>query len=334
MNSNIAMTGSSGLIGKHLLSELARDGKARKIIALDITRPAIKSPKIVFKKVDLTGSESVDIISAILKRYKCQTLIHSALPNRPSKHVDAAHELQSIGSMHLLLACEAAGVRKLILASTTEVYGAHTYNPNFIREDDPLRGGAHSAFLRDKIDVEKQFSRFQKRFPEKTVTILRPCTILGPDAAYFKAGFLTQPMMPTVLGYDPPMQFIHIGDVTRAFGIAIGADHRGPFNIVGGGVIPLSRVLSIAGSIALPLPSPALAAATDFFWYLNVSPAPAGHINFLMYPFVADGAKARKVMGFEPKFSSEEAILSLKESHEEKRQKKKRGGGRAKRTYR
>jgi len=127
-----------------------------------------------------------------------------------------------------------------------------------------------------------------------------------------------QPTIPTVLGFDPLMQFVHIKDVIRAFMIAIEKNHSGIFNIVGKGALPISRILKLSGKINIPTPSPILSLTTDMLWYLYLAPAPAGHIDFLKYPFVADGTKAKEVLKFEPLYSSEEAILSLKRMQKEK----------------
>lgn len=308
----VAITGTSGPVGSNLLAALIKDGNIKRIIAIDEVKPRFKNRKVQFEETDITDSKAVDEISEALARYNCKTVVHAALPDGPSRNEEATHELQVMGSMHLLLACESADVDKVILTSTTEVYGALPDNPNFLNENHPSRGGLHNSFLRDKIDAEKQFIRFQKRFPKKVVTILRSCTILGPDISDSRTHFLTQPSVPTVLGFDPLMQFIHINDVVRAFVGVIKSDFPGIFNLVGEGVLPLSRVLKISGKVNLPSSPLLLYSAAQILWYLNIGLAPASHIDFIKYHFVADGAKAEKVMKFRPVYSSQEALLSLK----------------------
>jgi UDP-glucose 4-epimerase len=317
--SSIAITGSSGLVGKNLISELAGEKSIDKIIAIDKVHPKIKSSKIKFSKIDIIDTESIEIVGKLLSDNKCKTLIHCALPNEPSKHIGRLHELQVIGSMNILLAAEAGKIRKLLLGSTTEVFGAMPSNPSYLTEKSSLRGNMHSSYLRDKIDVERQFNDFQMRHPKKIVTILRPCTILGQKLKNSKISYLLQPTVTTALGFDPLMQFVHISDVTRAFLIAVKKDYPGIFNIVGDGVLPLSRALSIENKSNLPIPDVLLQVATRVLWNLNMSHAPAGHVDFLKYQCIADGEKARRVMGFKPTYSSEDALLSLKSMKEIKK---------------
>jgi len=209
----------------------------------------------------------------------------------------------------------------LIVASTTEVYGAYATNPNFLSEDHPLRGGFKSRFLRDKIEAEGQFRKFAKKHPETCVTILRPCTMLGPHVRNYKTTFLQNRVIFTVMGYDPLFQFVHEEDVTRAFQLAIEKDFPGVFNIVGNGVLPLSKVLNLAGITSIPIPAPFLYPAVQFLWYFQMIPAPASRLDFLKYLSVADGKKAKEIMEFAPRYSTKEALLSfigaqrLREAH-------------------
>ena len=81
-------------------------------------------------------------------------LPHCAFPITPLRDQSKAHELQSIGTMYLLNACAEQNIQKFILASTTDVYGAHPTNPNYLTEKHVARGGFKSRFIRDKVDAE------------------------------------------------------------------------------------------------------------------------------------------------------------------------------------
>lgn len=315
----IAITGTSGLIGSHLLRTLLHEPKVKKIISIDKERPktggrknGAKSKKVLFVKCDLTEDDCVDIIAKTLRQNASTTLVHAALPEQPITNSEYQHELQTIGTMNILLASEMANVKKLVLTSTTDIYGAFPDNPTFIPEDFGPKGYMHGKFIKDKIDAEKQFLRFQKRFPKRSAAILRFSTILGRDVFNLKTNFLFQPTVPTILGFDPLMQFIHISDVIRAIKIAIDKKHSGIFNVAGDGVLPLSRVITMANRINLPLPEPLLKTAANALWYLNLGPAPAGHIDFLKYSVIVSTERAKKMLKFEPVYSSGEAILSMK----------------------
>jgi UDP-glucose 4-epimerase len=307
----IALTGTAGFIGSSLLRSLEGDAKYKKIIALDNRKPPLELKKTKFYRIDLTETLCDSKLAQIFEREQVDTVIHAAFPATPLHNIAYAHELQSVGTMYVLNACATIGVRKVILASTTDVYGAHPSNPNFVAENHPLRGGHRSRFIRDKVDAEKQALRFGKDHPDRTVTILRPCTILGPHIHNFKTTFLLRPAVFTVMGYDPLFQFVHEDDVLQAFKTVINEDHSGTFNIVGPGIMPLSKVLTLTGKIGIPVPSPVLYPLTQLMWYTDIFPAPSSHLDFLKYLCVADGEKAKKKLQFVPKYSTKQALTSF-----------------------
>lgn len=308
----IVITGTSGFIGSRLLKTLEEDKNYHSIIAVDFRKPPFETKKTKFYKLDLTETLADVTLAEILKKENCDTLIHCAFPITPPKNPSFTHELISIGTLYVFNACAEAKVRKVILASTTDVYGAFPSNPNFLEEDiHQPKGDRQSAFLADKIDAEKQALKYAKKYPDRIVTILRFCTLLGPTIESYKTRFLKRPFVTTMMGFDPLVQFLHEEDVTTAFKLAINKDCRGIFNIVGDGVLPLSRVIQIAGKINMRLPQIGFKTMVQLLWYVDMAPAPASHVNFLRYLCIADGSKAKKILGFVPRFSTKEALLSF-----------------------
>ncbi len=307
----IALTGTSGFVGGSLLRALEKNPRYHRLIAIDTRKPSVRTKKTKYYQLDLTETLADSKLLEIFEKENVDTVVHAAFPVSPPQDLAWAHELISVGTMYVLDACAAKKVRKLIIASTTEVYGAHSTNPNFLTEEHPLRGGFKSRFLKDKIEAENQALRFAKKNPDTVVTILRPCTILGPTVHNYKTSFLEPPVIVTVMGYDPLFQFVHEEDVVRAFMTAIEKNHPGVFNITGDGVLPLSQVLELSGKTVIPVPAPVLYPVVQAFWYLDIFSAPSSRLDFLKYLSVADGTKASEVLEFHPNHSSKEALLSF-----------------------
>lgn len=307
----IAITGTAGFLGSTLLKMLLGQREVPQILALDKNPPPFSHKKIKWASIDLTETGIDQKIANVLNQYKIKILIHAALLNQPLRNVEKAHEIQSVGTMHLLTGTAGAEVQKLILASTTDIYGAFPDNPNFLTEEHKIRGGRLSPFLKDKVEAEQEFLKYQKEHPECVVTILRPATILGPTVNNFKTHFLQNKIIPTVLGFDPLIQFVHETDVLRAFLKVIQEDHPGIFNIVAKGVMPLSRAIRMLGKIAVPTPSFLLYSSAEVLWNLNIGSAPGTHINFLKYLCIADGTKAWQKLNFLPIYTSQEALMSF-----------------------
>ncbi len=316
---NTAITGTTGFIGHMVLQHLLAAPGNDIVVAIDRHAPPCQHPRLRYVCVDLTSANAHEKLARIFRTHACDTVVHAALHSQPKRDQEYSHELLSIGTMYLLHAIGAAGVKKLIVSSTTEVYGAHPTNPNFLTESHRPRGGVLSAFLRDKIAVENQCLEFAREHPECVVTILRPCTILGPHIGNYKTHLLRRPIIPTVMGFDPLVQFVHEHDVLRAFCLAIEKNAPGIFNIVGDGVLPLSRALAMIGKTRIPIPSPLFFQGNAILWHLNIEELPPQHIHFLKYPCVADGSAAKRALGFHPIYALQDVLFSFQAKHHDTR---------------
>ena len=117
--------------------------------------------------------------------------------------------------------------------------------------------------------------------------------------------------MPTLLGYDPLIQFVHEEDAIEAYYHAVKHDFPGVYNIVGSGVLPLSTLLKLAGKPQIPILHLAAYPLAEALWLAQAASAPAPFLDYLRYLCVADGDKARVDMGFKPKYSTKEAWMSF-----------------------
>ena len=213
--------------------------------------------------------------------------------------------------MHVLAACRKHPLRKLVVSSTVLVYGPHPRNPNFLMEDQAMRGLHGVPFVDDKIDVEGQVHRFGEERPDCCVTVLRMAAVLGPTVDNYLARWLSRRFVPIVMGYDPLVQFVHEVDALAALKLAIDRDAAGAFNIVGEGVLPISTVVKLAGRFGLPIPYLLLRRLAALLWVAQMSEAPPAFVIALRYLCVADGARARAVLGFRPAYSTRDAVLDF-----------------------
>ncbi len=299
----VAITGAYSYMGAELIKRLERDRRYYKLLAVDVRKPTFPMSKTQFHKIDLTLPTADADLAAIWKREGVDTVVHAAFLSSPTHAAAWAHELESIGTMHVLNACAETQVRKLVVWSQTVVYGAHPLNPNFISEDHPLRGEAsRSRFVKDKAEVEKQIRRFRAENSDTMVTTLRTAATLGPTIRNFATRFFSRPVAPTLMGYDPLMQFVHERDVTEAFVQAVDADFPGEFNVVGDGVLPYSTILAMMGKVPLPIPHFLAHPISRALWATQIFDSPPNFLDFLRFLCVADGEKAKRVMGFHPHY--------------------------------
>ena len=134
------------------------------------------------------------------------------------------------------------------MASSTQLYGPRFDNPNFLSENHPLRGLTGCPFLGDKIDAEQQVQAYARDHQEAHVTVLRFAPMIGPTVESYITRWLAGGLVPTLLGFDPLLQFVHEVDALAALKLAIDRDVSGIFNIAGEGVLPVSTVIKLAGA--------------------------------------------------------------------------------------
>jgi UDP-glucose 4-epimerase len=305
----IALTGAASFLGRNLIGILEEDPRIARVVAIDIKRPDTGGSKLRMHTVDLTEPASEERVAEVLAAEQVDTLVHLCFLSSPTPATAWAHELESVGTMHLLHGARQASLRKLILWSQTILYGAHPTNPNFLTEKHPLRADPDERFFADKMAAERELNAFGAKAKGTTVTILRTAPILGPTVQNYVTRFLARRLVMTMLGFDPLWQFIHEVDAIAAFKLAIDSDFPGTFNIVGDGVLPLSTIVRLAGRTAVPVLHSAAGPLASALWAAHAAIAPPSFLRYLRYLCVADGEKAAQVMGFRPVYTTREALL-------------------------
>ena len=305
----VALTGADAFLGRNLIGLLEDDDRVGKILAIDVKNPPTAGRKTRFYKVDLTQPTVDARLAEILAAEDVDTFLHLAFLSSPTHASAWAHELESVGTMHVLNACRERPVRKFVLWSQTILYGASPSNPNFLTEDQALRAHPESRFLRDKVEAEEVVARFAKQMPGTVVTTLRVAPILGPTVRNYVTRYLGRSVVPTLLGFDPLLQFAHEIDALAAFKLAVMRDAPGVFNIASDGVLPLSTVVKLAGRTALPVAHPAAYPLARALWAAQLSEAPWMFLDYLRWICVADTERAARELRFTAGFTTREAVL-------------------------
>lgn len=241
--------------------------------------------------VDLLQREAVDTVCHL-------TFVESVRPN------ETAFELNVMGTMKLLGACAEAGVRKVVLKSSTLVYGAHAVNSAFLREDHPLQGNKSYGYIRDLVEIEAFCNGFQRQYPDTALTVLRFAPIVGPRADTPLTRFLREEEALVLLGFDPMLQVVHEEDVVNALTQAVIRDWPGVYNVAAEQAMPLWRVMGLAGKLTSPV----------LHWLAYASVSVLGpryaplDLDFLRYPCVGDLHKMQTEMRFTPQYTAEAAL--------------------------
>jgi UDP-glucose 4-epimerase len=312
----VAVTGTSEFFGSGLIGRLESDPRYRKILAIDVRQPSGSGRKVTFCPVDLTAPEAGHELAALFKSHRVDTLVHLAFLSHPVHDTTYAHELQVIGTMHVLNAVAAAQRGKtrfnqVVMLSSTMVYGARPDNPNFLLEEHPLKKIPSCPFVNDLVEAEQELHQFAQKHPRVNTAVLRMGCLLGPQVDGVIPRLLSCSTVPTVMGYDPLVQFLHENDALDALKLALDQDQKGVFNIVAGGVLPFSTVLRLGGKVGVPIPHFLWEKVGGFLWAFQALDLPPSFLDFLRYLWVADGTKARRRLGFSPRYTTRETLLEF-----------------------
>jgi UDP-glucose 4-epimerase len=254
-----------------------------------------------------------------MRASRCTALAHLAFFASRVLDRSYAHEVESFGTTNALAASHDAGLQTLLMTSTTTVYGASPRNPNLLTEQRPLAGASAGRFVADRIEAERQVRRFAEANPATRAVVLRLAPVVGPSVDTPFTRFLGNWVVPAVLGHDPLVQCLHEDDVGEAAERALFGTGSGAYNVVGRGVLPISVATRLAGAVQVPLPEPVASLTLETLDALGLSAMPAGLLGYLRHLWVADGTRAERELGFKPRFSTREAIVSFANSRRSKR---------------
>jgi UDP-glucose 4-epimerase len=314
----IAITGLRTFIGQRLAERLSARARGLRVLGIDLRRPWRLERRIPFERVDLTDPAANAKLAEIFVRERVEAVLHAAFRRDPTPDLEADHELETIGTLQILHACTAAKVSRLVVASSTMLYGPRPDNPAFLSESHPLRGHPDAHCVRNRVEMEALVAEWSRRRPDAQVTVLRHAWIMGPSHWDRVVRHLSGPVVTTVLGYDPMIQFVHEEDCLDAFEQAVLERHPGVYNVVAPGALPLSVLLRVVGKSSFPVPAPLLYPLRDLAVRTRSGDPAAAFYDYLRFGWVADGERGWAAFG-EPVYDTREAWISFVSSRRMRR---------------
>lgn len=311
MQSVIAVTGSSGNLGRALIPRLANDPKVERIIALDRVPPPAGSahanhPKVEFRRCDIRDDDLGRCLRDAGAVVHLAFIVHRGPGGLGDDEIDAVN---IGGTKNVARAVAAAGIRQLVYASSLAAYGFHADNwGKTLTEDDPLRGNPEFFYTRTKAACEHFLAEFAGAHPDIAVARLRPCAWLG-SAGDLPVLVRRQPLFP-YFTFDPtPAQLAHISDVVQAFYLALAHNARGAFNIATEDPLPMRELARCVGKLALPIPEAAMPLVGLGYRAGVVTVDPGWFRATAGGPIIAASAKIRRVLRWRPLFDSAGMVL-------------------------
>jgi UDP-glucose 4-epimerase len=143
----ILVTGVADYWGSRVAARLTADERYH-VVGLDAEQPAGKRDGLDFVLADVRNPLLVELLQA----ERVDTVCHLAFVHS-IRRSETAFDANVMGMAKLLGACAEAGVRKVVLRSSTAVYGARPTNSAFLTEGQPLRGSRRCGYTRDLVEI-------------------------------------------------------------------------------------------------------------------------------------------------------------------------------------
>jgi UDP-glucose 4-epimerase len=232
----------------------------------------------------------------VLKQGHVEALVHAVGGHdERAPREDRAENVA--GFSHLLEHVRDLGVSRIVLLSSASVYGPRADNPQLLTESAPLLGVGSSGPLRGLTEVDALAQSFLWKYPGIDTVVLRLVHVLGPiDNA--PSSYLRLRRVPTLLGFDPMVQVLHVEDAVEAVCLALARGCRGVFNVAGPAPIALSRAIARLERTTVALPHLVAKTALQMLWALGVVAYPGAELDHLRYVCMVDDTKARSQLGF------------------------------------
>ncbi len=277
------------------------------MIGVDAVPPRGDVGGMSFVRADIRNP----VIAKVIAKEDVDTVVHMSIISTPGPTGGrmSMKELNVIGTMQLLAACQQSKtVRHLVVKSTTTVYGASHRDPALFTEEMEPRRTPRSGYGKDVAEVEGYVRGLARRRPDLNVTVLRCANVIGPNVTSPIASYLRLPVIPTVLGFDPRLQFLHERDLLGALAHAVGAEQPGTYNIAGDGLLTLSQITRRLARPTVPMPGFAIGGIGDVLRSARLSDFSPELRALLTFGRGVDTTRMRSRLGFEPQFTTQSAI--------------------------
>jgi UDP-glucose 4-epimerase len=311
----VLVTGVSHDLGGRVARRVASDPEVSRVIGVDVVPPRGDLGGVRFVRADIRNP----VIAKVIAGEDVDTVVHTSVVSSPAQvgGRGSMKEHNVIGTMQLLAACQRApGLERLVVKSSAAVYGSSSRDPAMFTEDMAPKRMPRTGFAKDVLEVEGYVRGFSRRRPDVTVTMLRNAPTISSDGGSIMVDYFSLNPVPKVIGFDARLQLLHYGDLVAALHHAALAGVHGTFNLAADGVVMMSQALRRLGRVALPMPQFALSSLGSLVRQtpLAMPHFSADQIDYFAFGRGLDTVRMRQVLGFEPVYTTEQALNELASS--------------------
>jgi UDP-glucose 4-epimerase len=303
----VLITGVATRLGTELARRLERDPSVEYVAGLDARPPRARLERTDYIDADIRSP----IIGKLIPQTEVDTVVHNQIVRQPGGGVAvrAMHDINVIGTLQLLAACEQTpSIKAVVVRGSAGIYGAEPAAPQFYAEEMARLYPLRTRFQRDVGEIENYFEGYARRHPDVVCTMLRYQPAIGPGTDSQVTRYLAAPVVPTFLGFDPRLQFVHESDGLEALLAAIRNPVRGAVNVAAPGTIGLTKMLRLAGKLSVPVPAPAFGVTVNAGQRVGMPRISPDFRRLLHFGRAVDISRLTDDVGYTPRFSATAAV--------------------------
>jgi UDP-glucose 4-epimerase len=295
----VLITGISSKIAGMLAASLEARDDIEEVIGVDTVEPTRVLARTEFVRADLRNP----LVARVIEASQVDTIIHVGTHTGPASSGGRSRmkELNVLGAMQLFAAAQRSPhVRRVVLKSSAAVYGSRHDGPGLLHEQDVPTALPADGWSRDAVEVERYAQNLAERRPDVDVTVLRFANFLGAEVDSLFASFFALPVVPSIMGYDPRLQFIHERDAVAVTELAALGAPAGTYNVAAPGVLYLSQCIRLAGRVPVPVPGPLAGVVGSLLRSSRRVDFTPEQLRFLQFGRVSDTTAMVETLGYHP----------------------------------
>ena len=287
------MTGTEGGLGRALAQRLAQRDDVAGLVE-------------VAGLAELAGAVAAGRLTDVGTLVHLATTYDVALPAAERRASNVG------GTAHVLEAARSAGVRRVVLMTSADVWGALPDNPVPLADASPRHAeGDDETLLGDHVEVERLAEHAARS--GMATTVLRPATLVGGALGPAYDGQLLRrlgaPRLLALRGVEPLWQLCHVEDLLAALELASAGLVTGALGVGCEGALEQSRVEQLSGRPRIELPAAVARASAERLHRVGVTTSSARELDHLLAPLVV-ACDGLRTAGWAPAWTNEAALVA------------------------